>query len=194
MKSIKLVFVATLLFSISVNAQITKGNWMVGGNASFSSKESFSDLNKSEKKIERSVQISPNIGYFFIDKLAVGGKIGYEGLFNNSFGGNSFNTYFFGPFVRYYFLKPEKLVNLFAEGSYSYSDLHENGTSSYNAFTQHNDTFNIMAGPVVYFNSSVSMEFTIQYSTTKTRLSGFNGTSNNFQAGLGFQIYLKNDH
>ena len=35
MKTIKLFFITTILFAIAANAQITKGNWMVGGSGSF---------------------------------------------------------------------------------------------------------------------------------------------------------------
>lgn len=195
MKTYKAI-ILVLLFTTAANAQITKGNWMVGGNASFSSQETYSNKGNEDKIVERTIKITPNIGYFFVDKLAVGGRFGYENIFNPNygFGDVSSNAFFVGPFLRYYFLKPKKIVNVFVEGSYGIGNVYRKGDTESQNYTEHINTYDFMAGPVIYFNSSVSMEFTLQYSSTRIKFQDSDFTRNNFQIGLGFQIYLEKNN
>jgi hypothetical protein len=101
MKTIKLFFIATILFTVSANSQITKGNWMVGGDASYDNSKVF-DTNNEIIGSGNSIRIFPNIGYFIIDKFA----LGLNGNFNygKSNGSPSNVGYGGGPFARYYFL------------------------------------------------------------------------------------------
>lgn len=195
MKTFKLICIATLLFTLSANAQITKGNWMVGGTGSFSSSKTVSNNGQDYKSVEKTIRISPSIGYFFVDKLATGLKLGYEGVFipDYGFGDINTNTYNIGPFVRYYFLKSDKIVNLFAEGSFGFGKSHQNATSISTDLTKNNRTYSLMAGPVVYFNSSVSLELSLQYSSTNIRFDESDLSKKSFQVAVGFQIYLIKD-
>src|SRR4051812_7841610 len=112
----KLFFFACLvMFFLNAQSQLTEGNWLVGGNASFSStKYKYA----TDATTTTDVEISPNIGYFFIDRVAAGLKAGYKHVkhVSSRYGvggaGSSFNI---GPFVRYYFLGTEKPFNLLLE-------------------------------------------------------------------------------
>lgn len=178
MKLIKLLFIVTLLFTVSANAQITKGNWMVGGDASFNNSKVINDENEIIGS-GNGIRIFPNIGYFLIDKFA----IGINGNFNyGKTSGASSNTSFGGgPFARYYFLKPEKRVNVFAEANYNYYTSYSQGNATTNS-----SSYRFKAGPVIYFNSSVGLELTLNYSSEK-----FSYTSKYFTVGFGFQIHLE---
>jgi hypothetical protein len=193
MKSIKFFALSMFLFTVSVNAQITKGNWMVGGNASFSSQETYSNKGMKDNISQKTVQLKPNLGYFLIDKFAIGARLGYEGTFfeDYGYGATKSNSFFVGPFVRYYFLKPEKVVNVFVENSYTLGETYYRGAIEYQNNSRLEKTYSFMAGPVVYFNSSVSMEFTLQYSSTDIKSEEVDLTNNKFQVGLGLQIYLE---
>lgn len=105
MKTIRLFFIATILFTISVNSQITKKNWMVGGNAYF---DNSNAKNSNGEEIQSSTQIivQPNIGYFFYDRFASGLSASYG--YGKTKGGNSNSGFSVGPFVRYYFFKNRK--------------------------------------------------------------------------------------
>jgi hypothetical protein len=179
MKRIKLLCVGTLLFTISVNAQITKGNWMVGGDASFNNSKVINDKDEIIGS-GNGIRIFPNIGYFLIDKFAVG----INGNFNygKTNGSPSSIGYGGGPFARYYFLKPEKTVNVFAEANYNYYTSKTQGFDSTNG-----SSYRFKAGPVIYFNSSVGLELTLNDSTEKFS----NYTSKYFTVGFGFQIHLE---
>ncbi len=179
MKPIKLLFIATLFFTVAANAQITKGNWMVGGDASFFN-SNVKDENGQTLGSSNGIRIYPNIGYFFLTKFVAGinGNFNYGkpsgGSSNTGFGG--------GPFVRYYFLKPEQRVNVLVEANYNYFISKTQGFDSANG-----SSYRFKTGPVIYFNSSVGLELTLNYGSSK-----FNSnTSNDFNIALGFQIHLE---
>lgn len=193
-KSIQLLNIL-LLFSIVAKSQITKGNWMIGGNASFSF--SGSDYGTYNTRVN-GISLSPNVGYFFIDKLAGGLRLGYyrnNSKFKNvpglpSVNFNKTTVYTFGPYIRYYFLPEEKSYNILVEGSYQFGTTKtETEVSSNPAISTNN--FSIAAGPVIYFNSSVGIEFLLNYSTTNTN----NSITKSYKLGIGIglQIHLQKD-
>ncbi len=188
----KTIFTVFVIFIVTLKtqAQLDKGTWLVGGNGSFaSSKGSFSTDTYSQESKETNLNISPNIGYFLLDKLAVGIKPGftwYKSLITTS-GATSNSTRFeVGPFVRYYFLDKTKPVNILSEISYQ----HEFITAK--PETGSSNTFSFNAGPVIYFNSSVGLEFTVgYYSHSENFLSYSKTTQKSFKMGIGFQIHLQ---
>ena len=185
MKSIYISLLSILIIT-TAKGQLTKGNWLVGGNANFSS-ASFSN-NVAATYSQTNLQISPAAGYFFIDKLAVGLRPGYVYVKTtlpgdaNAYGSNTFNI---GPFIRYYFLQPVNRLNIFSELSYQHSILKikDNPSSNINGYS-------ISAGPIVYFNQSVGIEFSIGYSNTK--YAGDANTKNStILVGIGLQVHLE---
>lgn len=183
MNSIKLLFVAALLFSLSSNAQITKGNWMAGGMGNFTSYKSSYEYNNIEvTQTGSGVQISPNIGYFIKDKLVVGTAMSFN--FSNPSGkNNNGHGYGISPFLRYYFLKPEKMINFFSQISYGFSE----GKSESGGYNKSNG-YDIKVGPAIFLNSSVALEFTLDYSASKYN---DNSKANYLTLGIGFQIHLE---
>jgi hypothetical protein len=180
MKSIKLFFIAIILFALNTNAQITKGNWMVGGNASFKTYKS-ENINTGNIDKNSYIELSPNFGYFFLDKFVVGaeanfGYTGYEGGAN----GKSYNV---GPFARYYFLKPEKTVNFFTQVNFGYGEYVNSINSKYPT-----RNYGFKAGSEIFFNSSVGLEMALEYNKANE-----NSTLNNsyYQFTIGFQIHLE---
>lgn len=185
MKALKLIFVTLVLFSITSQAQITKGNWMLGGTGNLTSYENKAIQNGNDVGDKGyAISISPNIGYFFINKLAVGSTISLG--YSNSNRYDEFQRYGFGPFVRYYFLKEEKRINVFAHANYVFGE-----SKSGNNINGGNG-YGFKAGPAIFFNKNVAMEVTLDYNSSKLKLSGPNSsTYNAFQISLGFQIHLK---
>lgn len=179
MKQITILSAAILLFVFTANSQVTKGNWLVGGNASFASSKSTGPLG-SGKQVR--FILSPNIGYFIADKLVAGINFSLD-RFNYSLNENinHSTSYLFGPFARYYFLPADKQVNVFAGGSYQHSIQSSGGTNT--------NLYSFFAGPVIFFNSSVGLEFTVNYSS----LTYSGSTTNTFQIGAGFQIHLEKE-
>lgn len=181
MKSIKTLLIVSILLTTVSNAQITKSNWMVGGTAIFTNSKSL-DKDGEITGSGNGIQVNPNIGYFVYDKFAIGLSASFG--YGKTSGAPSNTSYGASPFVRYYFLKPEKLINILAEASYGYSISKIQGNSD--SFDSRG--YRLKAGPVLYFNSSVGLEFTLNYNSSNSD----GNTYNYFQAGFGFQIHLKN--
>jgi len=183
MKKLKL-FSLLLIVIISANAQITKGNWMMGGTGNFNS---YKYIYVVDTQRINHLTITPNIGYFFANKIAIGSYVSYG--FDDYKGNNAikYSHYAIGPFFRYYFLKPENKINFLAQVNYGY----EEGKANNNRGGKyHNNGYGIKAGSAIFFNSSVALELTIDYNSTK-----INSTSDVhlFQVGLGFQIHLEKE-
>ena len=176
-----LLIIATCFIIKNANSQITKGNWLVSGSASFSQLQSSSTATVQFK--QTNFQINPLVGYFVKDKFAVGLRPSLTYGSNNVANSNTIIS--IGPFIRYYFLKPENIINLFTEGSYTYGSSTGKGQTTGIKL----NTFSFSGGPVLYFNSSLGLEFIITYSTTK--VVGFPGTNNELRFGIGFQIHLE---
>ena len=189
MKTFKLFIGFTILSFLTSNAQITKGNWMMGGNLKFSkSKSEFTSNNNTQIQEGSGLNLTSNIGYFPIDKFAVGLTPSF--VFNNPEGSNNNSIgYGIGPFVRYYFLKVENRINLFSQVEYQYGNGYSNGKK-----TSNNKNYNFRVGPSIFFNSSVALEFTLEYQLSDNNyLSGSGSQSKftNFNIGVGFQIHLE---
>src|SRR6185503_1467441 len=76
MKKILIILVGVAM-STAVYAQFTKGTWMVGGNVSASfntEKTKVGNVTTTDGTIN-SISVSPQLGYFVIDNLAVGAGI-----------------------------------------------------------------------------------------------------------------------
>jgi hypothetical protein len=161
-------------------AQITKHNWLVGGSARIAKEQEKligSDVNSLD------VQLSPNIGYFPLDKFAAGLKpyFGFAKLKTPTFTDKT-STLGIGPFIRYYFLPVDKRVNIFAESDYQY-------LTDFKGYSQNRFIFS--AGPVIFFNSSVGIESTLNYQIIRTNGSGTDVKT--FFIGIGFQIHLQKE-
>ena len=189
MKTLKSICIILLFITTISQSQITKGNWMVGGTGSFSysKTENLNNTPSSGTTINYNsigtytVALEPNVGYFLINKLAIGCKLNYINGFSEGekLDSNGMNLSF-GPYIRYYFLKEDKMYNLFIEPSYN--RFLSNGLGNASSFA-------IKSGFVIFMNSSVGFETSISYS--KSTSSKFE--RNDVFLGFGLQIYLEND-
>ena len=171
MKIIKILLVATLFVAFTSNAQIEKGNWMMGGGANFGNYKSTSGGVKVEST---GIGVYPNIGYFVIDKLALGAsaELGFSNATKTSYG--------ISPFIRYYILEKDKTFNFFSEASYGISRIINSNYKS--------QKLNLKAGTVFFLNSSVGIEAALNYSTNKYSQDSHNEA---FYLLIGFQIHLE---
>jgi hypothetical protein len=165
MKNITLT-IAFLLFLNICFAQLEKNTWIIGGsgNMSFSNYTYSLGTYYSESK-GFDLKLSPNVGYFVADKFAVGLKpfVSWYKTDVTTPGGLTANEARkgIGPFIRYYFLDKEKQFNIVADATYQfgfYTSKPQKGNSS---------IFSFAVGPVIYFNTSVGLEFLIGYNSTK---------------------------
>jgi hypothetical protein len=170
-------FMCCLLIS---NGQITKTNWLVGGSATID--KQFEKLAGADIR-GTTVQIDPNLGYFPIDKFCFGLRpsFGYSSFKKDSYH-TQITTWAVGPFVRYYFLPSENRTNLFAESAYEYFWASNGGSHNQLVFS---------AGPVIYFNTSVGIEFTANYKIF--HINNTETSAKDFFIGIGLQIHLETE-
>ena len=193
MKKSILILTSIFIFC-NTYSQVTKYNWLLGGDGAFSYTNNNSNINASFKTTN--FYLAPNIGYFIWDKVCGGlkfsintFKIKYPPNQSNGFVSYSTLTQFYGigPFARYYFLDNGKVANIFLETSYQYNlrkDVLPNSTTHQPA-----NIFAFNAGPVIYLNSSVGIELTIGYSSLK--YDNATGRNNSILANIGLQFYLE---
>lgn len=189
LKTLAFIFFST--FFVTANGQITKNNWLVGGSGSFYSyNNQYTSAAYSNEAEYTRIDIGANVGYFVADKVAFGLRPTFSSFAGRvtSTGGGSTNAqrYFLGPFGRYYFLTTDKQTNIVTDVSYQF------GLSNNSGQRGNLSAFSAMAGPVVFFNSSVGMEFLIGYKYSKDDIENASTEiRKGFQVTIGFQIHLE---
>lgn len=172
----KILFAIVFLTLTSIaSAQIYKGQYMVGGNASFSSSK-YADIEGSVTNIE----FNPNFGYFFINNLAGGLRLGLSSFKEED--EDAFTTFSASPFLRYYFLPAAQKVNLFADASYGFGSIGSDDKESFNQYS-------IMAGPAIFLTPNTALEFGVHFTSQGGDAVGDN-RYNTFGLNIGFQIHL----
>jgi hypothetical protein len=163
---------------------------MVGGNAGLNT-STYHPNQIAETKIT-DFQFSATAGLFVLHNFPVGLRSTWQSQsqkYRDATGttGEASSKYFsLGPFARYYLLKKrEQLANILVEANYAFGS----ARPDISANTFHFSRYAILAGPVIFFNSSVGLEFTFGYFNEKPS-DGRNATSG-FQTNLGFQIHLE---
>jgi outer membrane protein len=180
-----LFFLFALAFSLTTNAQITKGNWLAGGNGNFVFSKAKSENSNGNVSTSKAFgfNLQPKIGYFPLDKFAVGLSLRLN-HYNPSESNLSNWSSGIGPFLRYYFLPTDELVNVFSEVGYVFAtDLKG---SSFNS-----NSIGLKAGTVIFFTASVGLEVTLNYDYTKRNADSSKDLGNRFSLGIGFQVHLK---
>jgi hypothetical protein len=207
-----------LFASLIVSAQLHKGQWMLGGNASFSNTTSNAStpvFNQHSK--QTSYTIFPGAGYFFIDRLAAG----LRGNVTNAISkteANSFGNPFFssssaelkasglgvGVFVRYYLLTPKNKFNVFAEAAFSHNKQKSKSTeqqvfqpqgggfptytTSFAESEYQINDYSFAAGPVLFISPRVSFELTVAY--TSGKVTKQSQFTHQISVGTGFYVFL----
>lgn len=71
-----------LIITITANSQINKGQFLVGGSISFTATKTASAPSPSDYYKTTNLFITPNIGYFIVDKLAAGARLDLSSFIN----------------------------------------------------------------------------------------------------------------
>lgn len=130
------LFWGFLMLFFTVNAQLSKGVWLIGGNGSlYTYNEDYKSPQSNFTARYTTIDISPSVGYFFIDKFSGGLRPTFSYNKGEVIDGGKTNSYqlALGPFLRYYFLKEDKPFNLLADVCYQLGQynrlgaIHEHG-------------------------------------------------------------------
>ena len=187
---------AFLITGFLANAQLDKGVWLVGGSGNFFSyklqiKSQYVDYPNGHYT---DILISPDIGYFVADRIAIGLRPTFSssnGEVTSTITSNQ-RQFFAGPFIRYYFLNPEKQFNILTDMCYQLGVSREGPRHIYRGSI---NNFWLMAGPELFFNSSVGMEILIGYNYKKSTVKYPEAPNldirNGFQTSIGFKLHLE---
>ena len=173
----------SMLLSNTIKAQLTKGNWMLGGNISFNSTNYNSTNYTPPTYTSVILDFNPNVAYFVANNFNVGIKSSFNKILRIS--GSSYTSFRLGPSCRYYFLDNEKRINFLVEAGYRFGlEKGSSGKSSTNTYAGG-------LGCVTFFNSSVGLEFMVNYISDK--FNDYAGRNNTIQISLGLQVHLIKD-
>lgn len=181
----KFLFSSLVILSTSIasaQGNINKGDWMVGGQAGFSSTK-ISGLDGSSTNIE----LSPNAGYFFANQLAGGLEVSLQSIKEED--DDAVTAFAVAPFLRYYFLPATQKVNVFLQGSYGI------GSASQSSESVNLNQFSFVAGPSIFLSPVAALEFGIGYTSAggeafQNPFTGESYRQTTFGLRVGFQIHL----
>lgn len=182
MKLLKLSIV--FFFAVfTTNAQISKGQFIVGGSLNLSNFKSSASYNGSNHIVKTtSFGLNSNVGYFVADKFVVGPSVQY--YYFKEKGENSQSWYQLGAFARYYFLEAKNKINILGQIGYDFGKNLQDGE----AVADFNGLL-IKAGPVFFLNDKTALEVTLDYNTSKIK-TNITSTTNALSLNVGFQIHF----
>ncbi|WP_347219753.1 OmpW family outer membrane protein [Chryseobacterium sp.] len=203
---------AIALFGLS-NAQMTKGDWVISGDTGMG----FNNITTTVKAGGNSVDgpkvntfsITPSVGYFVIDKLAVGIELGYVNTTNKYKGLKSTNsTFSVMPTATYYFTNSSKLVPFLGAGigyasnktKYSfYKDINNEGFDP--LLMQDTETtadglaWKVKGGVTYMATSSLGINLGVSYDQFSSKETVMNTevktNINTFGVNIGFSYFIK---
>lgn len=165
-----------VMMSQFIKAQtVNSGAWMLGGSLGFNSIKTDGDDNS-----ETYFNISPNVGYYIINNLAIGARINY---LSYSYDGDSESQFGFGPWARLYVVNSlfaQVGVDFGSTGMDFFSLLADEGSS----------TLNFGIGYSWFLNNSVAIEPQLQYSIYSGDEDSFLADYTKFGFNIGVQAFL----
>ncbi|WP_246141799.1 hypothetical protein [Phaeodactylibacter luteus] len=208
MKKQTVLWILMGLFPALLFGQYTEqGNFIIGTTLGFSSAHSkvtqedgAADI-ATENPVSTQLSISPSMGYFLVDHLALG--LGMDYTFNrverNEGDTNKDSDLLFGPFVRYYVPVAQDMA-FFLEGNFGFGNASDNLVLG--SEVQRINT-NIMAmgvGPgfTIFSGSAIGIEALLKYNYARSKFDTDIGgvqrqtisRTNQFDFSIGLQYYI----
>jgi hypothetical protein len=183
--------IVTFITIYTANCQVSKNNWLLGGNLSYSKSKS-KGLDAVNSTI-RTIDLMPNVGYFVLDKFVIGVKPAIQlrkelnPQLDGSITTNTTTSFGIGPFVRYYFLDKDNRINIFSDIGGNYNTVtHKSSIIDYKYISL---DYSLFAGTAIFLNSSIGLEFMLGY--VNSRDLEFDARGEIFQFRIGLQIHLE---
>ena len=186
MKMFTFLFLLLILTTTSFT-QIKKSQFLVGGRINFESTKNENSINPTYET--KNFFVSPNIGYFIIDKMAGGLRMDIGSYNSKSENVETHQINFsISPFLRYYFLPLHKKVNAFIDVSYIHNKTKWSSDSNPGYYEKAKGYY-LSAGPSIFLTDQIALEFTLGYKHTNSDNFG-NTRVNIFNSGFGLQIHF----
>jgi opacity protein-like surface antigen len=166
----KKFLVILLFFSIQhIRAQTSKGDWMVGGDLAFNT-----------AKKNRHILFDPQMGFFFLKNLVLGGHLSFQ---LQDEGTATISSFGVGPFARYYFGDTKARPFFAGDLSFLSSKIKTESTSISNSAV---DYF-LGVGASFFINENVAVDGIMGYRSIKYTNESPSGGLN---MKVGFQVFL----
>ncbi|WP_294285182.1 OmpW family outer membrane protein [uncultured Chryseobacterium sp.] len=195
---------AVALFGLS-NAQMTKGDWVFSGNTGFGFNNVTTKVKAAGQSADgpkvSSFSLTPSVGYFVIDKLAVGIDLGlsstttkYEGEKNTT---TSFSVM---PTATYYFANDSKFVPFLGAGiGYASAKTKEQinamGVSNSDETTVDGLAWKVKGGVTYMATQSLGINLGVGFDQFYNKDTYFGTevktTTSNFGVNVGFSYFIK---
>ncbi len=197
----KLIFTLCAFFCFVgfLSAQTEQGRLLIGGNSNLN----FTSVNNKWKNdsgdgdlgSSTKFEFAPQVGYFVVDRLAVGLELPVSLQTEKNKNDDKFNTNSFAvmPFARYYFgqnnVKPY-LHGGFGIGSLKLKDVSDSDETKLNTFV-----YGISGGVAIFINDNIALDLGLGYQSTTLRPSeDMDGDpkniSNRVAFNVGFSLFL----
>lgn len=163
------LLLAGFLFTSGLQAQtVNAGAWMIGGDAGFASNKV-----KDADDATTTIFLNPNIGYYIMDNLGVGLRLGFNNISVGDAGATSFGI---GAMARYYVYQ-----GLFPQVGFMYNSFKIKDGPDAATDTD----INLGLGYSFFLNNSVAIEPALFYNINSEEANG-----NTFGLGIGIQVFL----
>ncbi|MCQ4141981.1 MULTISPECIES: OmpW family outer membrane protein [Chryseobacterium] len=191
---------AVALFGLS-NAQMTKGDWVISGNTGigFNNMETKTKVNGQTfdgTKVS-TFAVTPSVGYFVIDKLAVGIDLGFTSVTTKDNGDkNTVSSFSVMPTATYYFANSSKVVPFLGAGiGYASSKTKETISGTSTDFTADGLAWKVKGGVTYMATQSLGINLGVsfdQFSNKETYFgTEFKNRVNTFGVNVGFSYFIK---
>lgn len=168
----RLFILLLIAAAFTCNAQTLKGTKMIGGSGSIYHEDGFN------------ISLSPNLGYFIADNLAIGGNIN---LFLSDNDNNTAKGASLGPFVRYYFGQ-EAPTRIFAQanGSVGFSRYINTFNGREAKDTYNTNSFGAGVGIAHFLTEQVALEARLYYNNYRF----YDSSPRHDQVGISFGVQI----
>ncbi|WPO84488.1 OmpW family outer membrane protein [Chryseobacterium sp. JJR-5R] len=191
---------AVALFGLS-NAQMTKGDWVFSGNTglgfnSIDTKTKVEGQTYDGAKVS-TFSVTPSVGYFVIDKLAVGIDLGFTSITTKEEGDKStISNFSVMPTATYYFMNSSKLVPFLGAGiGYASGKTKETYSNVSQEFTTNGLAWKVKGGVTYMATQSLGINLGVsfdQFANKETYFgTEYKNTVNTFGVNVGFSYFLK---
>lgn len=195
---------AVALFGLS-NAQMTKGDWVISGNTTLGFNNVSTTIKAGGESVDgpkvNTFSVTPSVGYFVIDKLAVGIDLGFTTA-TTKFEGLKATTTNFSvmPTGTYYFTNDSKFVPFLGAGI-GYASVKNKGTGDFMGAPTSNETttdglaWKVKGGVTYMATQSLGVNLGVsydQFSNKETYMNTDVKTNvKTFGVNVGFSYFIK---
>lgn len=191
-----LLFGAVALFG-TMSAQTEKGSWVIGGSTTLGFNNvstKYSEGNQSYKDPKVSTfTITPSVGYFVVDKFAVGLDLGYTSITSKDEDYKvSVSTTSIIPTGTYYFRNASNLIPYLGAGV-GYSSVKE--TEDRESYTVDGLSWKAKGGLIYLVNQNIGVDLGLGFNQFVNKETEddyeYKTTISTFGVNVGFTIFLK---